>query len=193
MQKADTSSADKFFDLQNNPITPPNTVTMTASGFISGDYVLCTEKHATNLDIKFDQMATNAAYSATNVTTISVVAIPSDTPATTGTKGSIRIQRADGLYSLHRYSALDLGTDDFTIPVTDFSGNTVASGANVFVGYFDYTATGTSDTFAYVYNTDRTHFMRVRDGGATPIKTAEAEGDMTSTGGTISVNRIDDI
>jgi hypothetical protein len=121
-----------------------------------------------------------------------VNAIPSDTPTSAGAKGSIRIERADGLYSLHRYTAFDTGTDDFTIPTTDFSGNNANSGANVFIGYLDYTASGTSDTFAYVYSTDRTHFMRVRDGGATPIKTAEATGVMGTNGGTISVNRIDD-
>lgn len=190
LEAADTAAADTYFDLQNNPINPPNTVTMTASGFISGDYVLVTEDNSTN--INFSQMTTNAAYSATNVTTISVNAIPSDTPTTAGTKGGIRIQRADGLYSLHRYTAFDTGTDDWTIPVTDFSGNGVASGANVFVSYLDYTATGTSDTFSYVYSTDRTHFMRVRDGGATPIKTAEGTGTMGTNGGTISINRIDD-
>jgi len=155
--------------------------------------VLVTEKHASNLDINFTQMALNATYSATNVTTISVNAIPSDTPLGPVTEGSLRIQRDDGLYSLHRYSSFDTGTDDFTIPTTDFSGNNATSGNNAFIGYLDYTASGTSDTFAYVYDAaDRTHFMRVRDGGATPIKTAEGQGDMTTTGGTISVNRIAD-
>lgn len=190
MQAADTAAADTFFDLQNSPVTPPNNVTMTASGFVSGDYVLVTENNAG--DINFAQMTLNATYSATNVTTISVNAIPSDTPSTAGTKGSIRIQRDDGLYSLHRYTAFDTGTDDWTIPLTDFSGNNATSGNNVFVGYLDYTASGTSDTFSYVYNTDRTHFMRVRNGGASPIKTAEATGVMGTNGGTISVNRIAD-
>ena len=193
MEATDTSSSDTFFDLGNNPITPPNTVTMTASGFISGDYVLCTEKHATNLDINFTQMAINATYSATNVTVISVGTLPPDTPLTAGSKGSLRIQRDDGLYSLHRYTSFDTGTDDFVIPTTNFSGNNATSGNNAFIGYLDYTASGTSDTFAYVYDAaDRTHFMRVRDGGVTPIKTAEGQGDMTTTGGTISVNRIAD-
>lgn len=191
LQAADTAAADTYFDLQNNAINPPNNVTFTVSGFISGDYVLVTEDNAG--DINFSQMTLNATYSATNVTAISVNAIPSDTPSTAGTKGSIRIERDDGLYSLHRYTAFDTGTNDFTIPSTDFSTNNATSGNNVFIGYLDYTATGTSDSFSYVYSSDRTHFVRVRDGGATPIKTAETTGDMTSTGGTASVNRIDDI
>jgi len=191
LEAADTAAADTYFDLSNTAITPPNNVTFTLSGFISGDYVLVTEDNGG--DINFAQMTLNATYSATNVTTISVNAIPSDTPTTAGTKGSIRIERDDGLYSLHRYTAFDTGTDDWTIPSTDFSGNNATSGNNVFIGYLDYTASSTSDTFSYVYSTDRTHFARVRDGGATPIKTAETTGDMTSTGGTASVNRIDDI
>lgn len=186
----DAAAADTFFDLQNNPISPPNNVTMTASGFISGDYVLVTEDNGTN--INFAQMTLNATYNTAGVTTISVTAIPSDTPTSAGTKGSIRIERDDGLYSLHRYTAFDTGTDDFTIPSTDFSTNNATTGNNVFIGYLDYVATGTSDTFSYVYSAPRTHFMRVRDGGATPIKTAEATGSMGANGGTISVNRIDD-
>lgn len=190
LEAADTAAADTYFDLQNNAITPPNTVTFTASGFAAGDYVLCTEDNAG--DINFTQMALNATYSATNVTTISVNAIPSDTPASAGTIGGIRIERDNGLYSLHRYTSFDAGTDDFTIPSTDFSTNNATSGNNVFVSYLDLVTGGTSEQFSYVYDANRTHFLRVRDGGATPIKNAEATGTMTSTGGTASVNRIDD-
>jgi len=190
----DTAAADTYFDLQNNPITPPNNVTMTASGFISGDYVLCTEKHATNLDINFTQMTLNGTLSATNVVTVTVNdPLPPDTPTSAGSKGSIRIERDDGLYSLHRYTAFDATADTFTIPVTDFSTNQAATTNNVFIGYLDYTASGTSDTFSYVYSANRDHFLRVRDGGATPIKTAEGEGEMTTTGGVVSISRIDDI
>jgi hypothetical protein len=192
LEAADTAAADTYFDLSNNPITPPNTVTMTASGFISGDYVLVTEKHASNLDINFTQMVSDTTLSGPTVTAVSVVSIPSDTPLTAGTKGSIRVERDDGLYSLHRYTAFSTSTNDFTIPSTDFSTNNATTPFNVFVGYLDYTASGTSDTFSYVYSAPRDHFMRVRDGGATPIKTAEAQGSMGTNGGTISVNRIDD-
>jgi hypothetical protein len=190
----DAGDADTYFDLQNNPITPPNNVTMTASGFISGDYVLVTEKHVTNLDINFTQMTLNGTLSATNVTTVTVTdPLPSDTPTSAGTKGSIRIERDDGLYSLHRYTAFDTGADTFTIPTTDFSSNLATTANNVFIGYLDYVTAVENDTFSYVYSANRDHFMRVRDGGATPIKTAESEGEMTNTGGVVSVSRIDDI
>ena len=126
------------------------------------------------------------------VTAVSVVAIPSDTPTSAGTKGGIRVERDDGLYSLHRYTAFSTSTNDFTIPSHDFSTNNATTPFNVFVSYLDLVTAATSEQFSYVYSSDRTHFLRVRDGGATPIKNAESTGVMTSTGGSASVNRIDD-
>ena len=188
--KADTAAADTYFDLSNTAISPPNTVTFTASGFISGDYVLCAENNAG--DINFAQMTSDISLTGGAVTVVGVVAIPSDTPATAGTKGGIRVERDDGLYSLHRYTAIDLGLDEFTIPSFDFSTNNATTPFNVFVSYLDLVTSLTAETFSYVYNADRTHFLRVRDGGPTPIKNAEATGVMTNTGGTAAVNRIDD-
>jgi len=192
LEAADTAAADTYFDLSNTAITPPNTVTFVVSGFISGDYVLCTEDNGG--DINFTQMVSDGtSLTGAAVDTVGVVAIPSDTPLTAGTKGGIRIERADGLYSLHRYTALDLTLDEFTIPSFDFSTNNATHPFNVFVSYLDLVTALTSENFAYVYSSDRTHFVRVRDGGATPIKTAEATGTMTNTGGVASVNRIDDV
>ena len=188
----DTAAADTYFDLSNTPITPPNNVIFVVSGFISGDYVLTTEDNAG--DINFTQMVSDGtSLVGAAVTIVGVVAIPSDTPSTAGTKGGIRIERDDGLYSLHRYTSLDLTLDEFTIPSFDFSTNQCTDPFNVFVSYLDLTTALTSENFSYVYSTDRTHFVRVRDGGPTPIKTAEATGTMTSTGGVASVNRIDDV
>jgi hypothetical protein len=190
MQAADTAAADTFFDLGNNAITPPNNVTFTASGFISGDYVLCTEDSGT--DINFTQMVSDTSLVGAAVTAVSVVSIPSDTPTTAGTKGGIRVERDDGLYSLHRYTSWSSATNDFTIPSHDFSTNNATTPFNVFVTYLDLVTAATSENFSYVYSSDRTHFLRVRDGGATPIKNAEATGVMGNTGGVASVNRISD-
>ena len=188
--KADTAAADTYFDLSNTAITPPNTVTFTASGFISGDYVLCTNDLATDIDLA--QMSGDLTLNGGTVTQVEVVAIPSDTPSTAGSKGGIRVERDDGLYSLHRYTAVDFATDIFTIPSHSFVANPATSPFNVFVSYLDLSTVLTAETFAYVYASDRTHFLRVRDGGATPIKNAEATGIMTTTGGTAAVNRISD-
>lgn len=191
MEAADTAASDTFFDLQNNAITPPNNVTFTVSGFISGDYVLCTEDNGN--DINFTQMTSDTSLVGATETAVSVVAIPSDTPLTAGTKGGIRVERDSGQYSLHRYTSFSTATNDFTIPSADFSTDNATTPFNVFITYLDLVTAGTSENFSYVYSADRTHFVRVRDGGATPIKTAETTGTMTNTGGAASVNRIDDI
>ena len=189
--KGDTAAADTYFDLSNSPITPPNNVTFTASGFISGDYVLVTNDNGTDID--FAQMASDGTSLTGVTTTVGVAAIPSDTPSDSFSKGGIRIERDDGLYSLHRYTAVDFALDEFTIVSHDFTSNNATHPFNVFVSYLDLVTALTSETFSYVYGSgDRTHFMRVRDGGATPIKNAETTGIMSDTGGTASVNRIDD-
>lgn len=190
LESADTAAADTYFDLSNTAVTPPNNVTFTASGFISGDYVLTTEDNAG--DINFTQMSGDTTLTGAAVVTVEVAAIPSDTPATAGSIGGIRVERDDGLYSLHRYTALDLTLDEFTIPSHDFSTNNATSPFNVFVSYLDLVTSSTSEQFSYVYSSDRTHFLRVRNGGGTPIKTAETTGVMGTNGGTASVNRISD-
>ncbi len=187
----DAGVADTYFDLNNDPVNPPNNVTFVVSGFISGDYVLCTEDAGG--DINFTQMSGDLTLDGAAVTAVEVVAIPPDTPADAFSKGGIRVERDDGLFSLHRYTSLDLATDIFTIPSFNFVANPATAPFDVFVTYLDLVTALTSENFSYVYDTvDRTHFVRVRDGGITPIKTAEATGDMTDTGGVASVNRIDD-
>jgi len=85
----------------------------------------------------------------------------------------------------------------FTIPSSDFLTNTdpgngpATTPFNVFVSYLDLVTALTQEQFSYVYSAPRTHFLRVRN-GATPIKTAEATGNMTSTGGVASVSTIPD-
>jgi hypothetical protein len=190
LEAADTAAADTYFDLSNTAITPPNQVTFTASGFISGDYVLCTEESGG--DINFTQMVSDTSATSATQTTISVVSIPSDTPTSAGTKGGIRVERDNGLYSLHRYTSFSTGTNDFTIPSADFSTNQATTPFNVFVTYLDLVTAATSETFTYVYSSDRTHLLRVRNGGGTPIQTAESTGTMGTNGGSASVNRVSD-
>lgn len=190
LQADQTAAADKYFDLSGAPITPPNLVQFTASGFAIGDYVLCTEDNGN--DINFTQMVSDGTdLTGPSVTVVGVAAIPSDTPGNATTIGGIRIERDNGLWSLHRYSALDLDTDEFTIPSHNFSTNNATHPFNVFVSYLDLVSTATSHAFSYVYSSDRTHFLRVRN-GATPIKDAFATGDMTDTGGSAAVNTVSD-
>lgn len=195
MVAADASSADLFFDLSNATINPPNNVTFTLTGlFIGEDRILVTNDSGTDIDTT--QMATDTTLSGAAETSVSInpaPGIPSDTPDPSGT---IRIERDDGLYSRHPYSAVNFATDTFTITSHDFSTNNATTPANAYISYLDLLATATSHNFSYVYNADRTHFIRVADGGDAgdnlAIVTDERTGIMSSTGATVAVTRISD-
>jgi hypothetical protein len=191
IEAADLNAIDKVFDLTNTQITPPNNVTFTVLGLISGqDRVLVTNDQATGID--FDQMTLATGLSATNETNVNVQAasIPDDTPSPSG---NLRIELDDGRYKLVPYTAIP-DTSNFTIGSTDFSGagNGASISNNVFLAYIDKLATGTSEAFTTVYDTDRTLFVRVRDGGVSPIKTFETTGTLGTNGGNSTAIRTPD-
>lgn len=197
LETGDLAVNDTVFDLTNTAYNPPNNVTFTVSGLVSGeDYVLVTND---NTGIDFTQMALATALTGATETTVDVGLgnIPQDTPASAGTTGGIRIERNDGLYSLHRYTAYDAGRQNFTIPSYNFSTNNASIANNVFISYIDRLANATSLNFQCVYNAPRTMFVRVRDGGTAGdtegTKTYEGTGSLSSTGGGVSINRISDV
>lgn len=184
IEAADLSASDRLFDLDNNQITPPNNVTFTVSGLVTGDRVLVTND---DTGIDYNQMVLNGALTGASVTSVVVsTTIPADTPST----GTIRIERADGTYTRHPYSAW--ATSTFTITAHDFSTNNAANGADLFISYIDAAASGATMSFTSVYASDRTLFVRVRDGGATPIKPFETTGTLSSSGGSATAIRTSD-
>ncbi|MBT8448730.1 MAG: hypothetical protein KJO69_03520, partial [Gammaproteobacteria bacterium] len=95
------------------------------------------------------------------------------------------------------YRIVSVGTTDFTL--IGAASNTVglvftATGAGTGTGTAD--TTSASATFQSVYSTDRTLWVRARDGGAskgdTPIKTFESAATFGSAGGTSTVIRTSD-
>jgi hypothetical protein len=114
--------------------------------------------------------------------------IPADSPAS----GTLRVQRANGAYSRIAYSSYNAGTKTFTITSTDFSTNNANNGANTFISYIDVLASSSSASFSVVYSSSRTLFVRVRDGGSTPIKTFESEATLGASGGSIAAIRTSD-
>ena len=185
IEAADLSATDKVFDLTNTQITPPNNVTFTVSGLVSGDRVLVTNDETSNID--YNQLTLNGALIGAAVTSVVVNgAIPSDTPSS----GTIRILRADGQYTRHPFSAWTGST--FTITSHDFSTNNAANAANTFISYIDNASGGTSMNFSCVFSSTRTLFIRVRDGGGTPIKTFETTGTLSSSGGSTTAIRTSD-
>lgn len=56
----------------------------------------------------------------------------------------------------------------------DFSGDNATNPAEVYLTYIDTLARASTESFTAVYTSPRNLFVRVRDGGATPIKTFES-------------------
>jgi len=184
----DLTASDTVTPLIGATQTPPNNQTFTVFGVVNGeDRVLVAPRSGALLDYAQLTLQTTLS-SGTEAAVVVTGAIPVDTPQT----GTIRIQLDSGIYKYQAYTAW--ATSTFTIASTDFSGDNATSGntPDVFIGYIDKLAAGTSEAVALVYNADRDLFVRVRDGGGTPIKTYEASASFTSTGGSATASRITD-
>lgn len=187
LEKADLTANDKVFDLGNNQRVAPNYVTFTVGGLLEGDRVLVGPADGSILEE--DQFTTDATYSGAAVTSISVTPdIPTDTPAS----GTIRIECNSGIYKRIAYSSYT--GDTFTITSTDFSSDNSTSGNNCYISYIDGACTSSlTMSFTGVYLADRSLFIRVRDGGATPIKTFETTGTLGAAGGSSTAIRTADV
>jgi len=188
--KDDLTNLDTVIDLDGDTNTPPNNVTWTLSGIVSGDRCLVGPKDTGN-DFKFDQMtvATTALDGAGTVL-IEVNAIPANTPSS----GTLRVTLNDGRVRYQAYTAHD-GVTDFTIPSSNYTSPDNANiGNGVMVSYLDLAATGTSEPFSTIYTSGPLAlWVRVREGTTgSPIKTFQVEGSLVSTGGGSTASRIDD-
>jgi len=186
MEATDLSASDKLFDLTNTQRTPPNYVTFTVGGLVaSEDRVLVGP--ATGSVLNTAQFALNATYSGAAVTSIVMTAaIPTDTPAS----GTIRVERDSGIFSRIAYSAYTGST--FTVTSTDFSVDNATAGNDAYVSYIDTLAGAATASFTSVYLSNRDLFIRVRDGGGTPIKTFETTGVLGTAGGSSTAIRTSD-
>lgn len=194
VQAADLSASDRLIDLAGNTIAPPNNVTFQVLGLVaSEDRVLVAPWDGSSVDGEgnpvpdYSQMSLQTALTGSAETAVVVTAaIPSDTPSS----GTLRIQTASGLYKLVSYTSWTGST--FTIPSTDFSTDNAAAGNNVFLSYVDKLAASTGESFTVVYNADRNLVVRVRDGGATPIKEFITSAVLGSSGGSVTAIRTSD-
>ena len=191
IEAADLTNSDQLFDLTNTLRVPPNNVQFTVSGLEVGeDYVLVgPDTGSTALDAA--QFGLNATLNSDNITSVVIDAtIPTDTPSA----GTIRVKDDDGIFRRLHYSSYTGST--FTIDTTDGNEDFVAVSAtaanDVFISYLDKLAGAASESFTSVYLSDRDLFVRVRDGGVTPIKTFQTGGSLKSGGGSTSVIRTSD-
>jgi hypothetical protein len=182
----DLTSSDTIEDLLNVTQTPPNNVTFTVSALVAGDRVLVGPRTAGILDLAQDTIAV-ALTGATETAVVMTTAIPTDTPAT----GTIRIQLDTGIFRFQSYTSYTGST--YTIPSTNYTGaNTAAALNDQFISYIDEATGGTTSTFTTIFLAPRDLLVRVRDGGASPIKTFEGNGQLESTGGSIAAIRQSD-
>jgi len=189
----DLGASDSVKDLTDSIKQPPNNVTFTVGGLVaSEDRVLVGPWNGSATDaegnpaIQVDQLSISGAITGTVTSVVVAEAIPSDTPAS----GVIRVQLASGAYKRVPYTSYTAST--FTIGSTDFSGDNAADGANVWIAYIDVLAGATSANFTSVYSSNRSLVIKVRDGGASPIKEFITSGVLGSTGGSVTAIRTSD-
>jgi hypothetical protein len=187
IEALDLSDLDKVFALDTFMYQAPNYVTFTIEGLVAAeDYVLVAPNDGGSIDL--NQLTLAAELDQAGTTSVVVnEAIPADTPAS----GTIRILRVSGKYTRHPYSARAGST--FTITSHDFSSDHAIEDANVFISYIDALADTAGElAFTSVYSGGRSLYIRVRDGGITPIKTYEATVSFADADMTVSPNRITD-
>jgi hypothetical protein len=196
----DVGSSDKFFDLTNTQRTPPNNVTFTVTGLVAGeDRVLVGPRTGSSLEK--GQWALSTALTGVAETAVVIKTgaeaspIATDTPAIgTGSllNSRLRVELDTGIY--RRLPYLSYTASTFTLAATDFSGaNAAAVDNDVFMAYVDVLADLDEEGFTGVYTGgDRNLLVRVRDGGATPIKTFEGNAVFGSTSSSIAAIRTSD-
>ena len=119
-------------------------------------------------------------------------AIPSDIPST----GTLRVVNDSGFHVLLTYTAFDTGTDTFTINSYDFSGSnenaSATTGNGAYMTYIDKVAGSASESFTVVYAAGIPLFVRVRDAGATPMKTFETTASFGNSNTSVTTIRTAD-
>jgi len=185
VELADLTNNDKVFDLTNTQRIPPNNVTFTVYGLVAGDRVLVTNDDS---GIDTDQMSLTTTLDGGTETAIVVDAIPADTAQT----GTLRVVLDDGRHRYIAYTAWSGLT--FTVASSDWQDpDDATSGNDVYLSYIDKAASGTSENFTVVYDSDRTLFVRVREGTTgSPIKTFETTGTLGVSGGSTTAIRTSD-
>lgn len=186
-QAADISASDQLFDLTNTQQVPPNNQTFTVSGLVSGEDRVLVGPEDGSGGLDYDQLTLNTSLTgATETSVVVTTTIPTDTP----TSGDIRVQTDSGVYKEVAYTSYSGST--FTIASTDFSTDNATAPRNVFIAYIDALAGATTASYTAVYSSDRTLYIRVRDGGGTPIKAFETTGTFGSGGGSTNAIRTSD-
>jgi hypothetical protein len=187
----DVGSSDKFFDLANAQRTPPNNVTFTVAGLVIGeDRVLVGPRNGSDL-LKAQYTLNTTLNGAGETAVVLTGGILTETPSE-GTAGNtrLRVKCNSGVYKRQPYTSWSAST--FVIPSTSYVADPATQPKDVFVAFVDVLADGATEAFTAVHSTNRDLLVRVRDGGATPIKTVEASAQFTGSAQTVTINRVSD-
>ena len=195
LEYVDLAVNDKIQALDAVTRQPPNNVTFTVNGVLSGWRVLVGPENGSG-GLLESQLSNTGLLSGAAVTTVTVdEAIPANTPAT----GTIRIKRVDGSFSRHPYSARSgSGPSTFTITSHDFSTNNASIAADIYISYIDDAASGSSISFNTIQSGGaQTLYVSARYGGTGPdytdsIKPAATTGSLGSTGGSATISSVSD-
>lgn len=187
----DLSSTDTVQDLTGTTRTPPNNVIWYFYGLVTGDRILVGKKD-TGDNFDFNEMILGVTLSTGTETVVNVGTgnIPADAPSS----GTLRVELDDGRYRYVVYDSHD-GDDEFTLNagyVDWLDPDDATAGNGVMISFLDKAATSATESFTLQFSSSRSLWCRVRDGGATPIKTYEAASTLGSTGGSATATRISD-
>ena len=186
---ADLTASDTVIDLDGDTNTPPNNVTWTLGGVVSGDR--CLVGPETGNTFNFAQMTLSTTLVAASETSLVVGSIPANTPQA----GTLRVELDDGRYRRIAYTSHN-GTTTFQIADESWADpNDATAGNDVMVSYIDDAASGTTIAFTTIYTSGPTPLrVRVREGtSGSPIKTYEGNSSLTATGGSATASRISDL
>ena len=161
------STADTLTDLAGNAVTPPDVVSVTIGNLFKGSVTLYPWDGSTvdsdgNPVYNPSQMTLTTALTGAAVTSVVVNVVPDNTPDT----GFIRIELDSGNSKLVAYTAVDTGTDTYTIGSTDFSGDNASISNGAWNAYLDTTLnnlTAGVESFTYTYGSDVKAVLEVRD------------------------------
>ena len=200
VETADLTNSDKLFDLTNTQKTPPNNVTFTVTGLVSTEDRVLVGPDTGSTALDTGQFLLSTATSA-GVGTSIVLKAGTETPGTgtnsatdTPSTGTIRLQDDNGVYQRIPYTARTIQASTMTFTVSSGDVPTASVDNNAFISYVDaaYDGTSSTDRYTAVYAADRSLFIRVRDGGGTPIKTFETGGTFGNADASVAAIRTSD-
>ncbi len=175
LETDDLGVNDRVVNLAGVTIPPPNNVTNTAAGLISGeDYVMVTPWDGSTTDsegkpaIQIDFFSNTSLLNGAAVASIEVdEAIPTWVPDT----GWLRVITDAGRNQLCVYTSVDRVTKIFTIsPTEDFSSDNASAANDIYPTPIDKLAGATSEAWTAVHTSDDDFVLIVRDGDTTPIE-----------------------